>query len=75
MQGFCALCELQRHCTRAFNASGGIVRPVPIVQNLKGTYMQDYVSKHNIIHSIVLVVHVCEQAWQNTSLVPSLSDF
>jgi len=35
-QGFCAMCELERHSTRAFNTPSGVMRPVPIVQNLKG---------------------------------------
>lgn len=35
LQGFCPMCELQRHCYRAFNTANGVMRPVPIVQNLK----------------------------------------
>ena len=37
-QGFCAMCELHRHITRVMNTSGGVVKPIPIVQNLKGSF-------------------------------------
>ena len=35
VQGFCAVCELRRHCVRMLTASH-TVRPMPIAQNLKG---------------------------------------
>lgn len=35
-QGFCAMCELQSHVQKVMNQSGGVVRPMSIVQNLRG---------------------------------------
>jgi ubiquitin carboxyl-terminal hydrolase 36/42 len=34
-QGFCAMCELQKHTQRVMNTTGGVVKPVPFVQNLR----------------------------------------
>lgn len=42
-QGFCAMCELQCHIQRVMNQSGGMVRPVSIVQNLRGEAAVNYV--------------------------------
>ena len=36
------MCELQRHCSRAFNTASGVMRPMPIVQNLKGMFSHQF---------------------------------
>ena len=36
------MCELQRHCSRAFNTASGVMRPMPIVQNLKGLFSYQF---------------------------------
>ena len=35
--GFCAMCQLRNHVTRVMGSVGGTVRPVPIVQNIRGS--------------------------------------
>ena len=36
------MCEFQRHCTKVFNCGNGHIKPVPIVQNLRGTCIYMY---------------------------------
>ena len=52
-QSFCAMCELQKHTQRVMNTSGCVVKPVPIVQNLRGvlSLIPDNLSAHHMLYS------------------------
>lgn len=43
--GFCAMCELRNHITRVMGSVGGAVRPVPIVQNIRGKVIWSVIKK------------------------------
>ena len=42
VSGSCALCQLQDHVTRVLSASGGSVRPAPIIQHLKSERLLEH---------------------------------
>ena len=69
VSGSCALCQLQDHVTRVLSASGGSVRPAPIIQHLKSKHLlehsknlkwvefivnEDYILAKNVIGKVVL---------------------